>query len=432
MIGKTAGKKGFSSLDVRRQFPLLKEYIYFDSSATSLTPKIALDSMNAYYLEYCANVERGAYRLAQRATREYDLAREKITKYLVNCEPQELIFTRNFTEGANIVAFALEHPLLDRMEKGFGYSPPLIAKGKSANIVATALEHHSNLMPWMRLSKALGLEFRTVSPTEEGLLTSESFMSKVDKNTIFVAFQHVSNSIGTVHPVKQIVNTIKEINPGALIFIDGAQAVGHIPVDFSSLGCDFYGFSGHKGPLGPKGTGGLVVRKGLIECFHPFHLGGGTILDVTLEDYKLKNDHRRFDGGTPYIPGLIGLGAAAEFLGEKIGIDRIREHELSLLERLLRGLQSIDNIEICGPKGLENRCGIISFNLKGWLSHDISLTLDEKWNILTRAGHHCCIPAMRFLNILDSYGGNVRISLHLYNTEEEVDTALLALRELAG
>jgi len=425
-------KKTFLTKDVRRQFPLLKECIYFDNSATSFTPKVVIDSMNDYYLGYCANIERGAYRLSQKATREYDLAREKIAKYLVNCESQELIFTRNFTEAANMAAFALEHPLLDRTEKGFGYASSLIDNGKSANIVATAIEHHSNLMPWIRLSKALGVEFRTVSPTEEGLLTPEAFHSKVDKNTVFVAFQHVSNSIGTVHPVKQIIDTIKQINRKALIFVDGAQAVGHMPVDFSSLGCDFYGFSGHKGPLGPKGTGCLIVRKELLGSFHPFHLGGGTILDVTLEDYKLKNDSRQFDGGTPYIPGLIGLGTAAEFLEKNLGMNRIREYEMSLLDKLLRGLQAIDNIEIYGPKGLEKRCGIVTFNLKGWLCHDVSLALDEKHNILTRAGHHCCIPTMRFLNILDNYGGNVRISLHLYNTEEEIDKALFALKELAG
>ncbi|MFC1621341.1 aminotransferase class V-fold PLP-dependent enzyme [Candidatus Omnitrophota bacterium] len=417
--------------DVRSQFPLVKECVYLDSSATSFTPKIVIDAINNYYVKCCANIERGSYRLAQRATMDYDLAREKIAKYLVNCEPKELIFTRNFTEGANMAAFALEHPLLDRAAKGFGYKDSLINSSKKANIVATAIEHHSNLMPWIRLSKALGVEFRTVDPNEEGLLVPGSFHSKVDKNTILVAFQHVSNSIGTVHPVKQIVDTVKQINSNALIFIDGAQAVGHMSVDFSSLGCDFYGFSGHKGPLGPKGTGALIVRKELLESFHPFCLGGGTISDVTLEDYQLKNDHRRFDGGTPYIPGLIGLGVAAEFLEEKIGMDKVREHELSLSERLLRGLQAIDNVEIYGPKGSENRSGIVSFNIKGWLCHDISLTLDEKWNILTRAGHHCCIPAMRFLNILDNYGGNVRISLHLYNTAEEIDIALAAIRELA-
>ncbi|MFC1631937.1 aminotransferase class V-fold PLP-dependent enzyme [Candidatus Omnitrophota bacterium] len=422
----------FSREDLRGQFPLLKDYIYFDNSATSFTPQVVIESMNAYYTKYCVNVERGAYRLAQRATQEYDLAREKIAKYLVNCQPRELIFTRNFTEAANMVAFALEHPLLDRTERGFGCAPPLIDIGQSANIVATAIEHHSNLMPWIRLAKARGVEFRTVSPNEEGLLSPEAFRSQVDKNTVFVAFQHVSNSIGTVQPVKQIVDTIKQINPRALIFVDGAQAVGHLPVDFSELGCDFYGFSGHKGPLGPKGTGALVVRKELLERFHPFHLGGGTILDVTLRDYKLKNDQRLFDGGTPYIPGVIGLGTAAEFLANNLGMEKIREHELSLLDQLLAGLKSIDNIEIYGPQGVENRCGIVSFNLKDWLSHDISLTLDEQWKILTRAGHHCCIPAMRFLNILDNYGGNVRISLHLYNTEAEIDAVLLALKKLSG
>jgi cysteine desulfurase/selenocysteine lyase len=422
-----------SSFDLRREIPLLnKDIIYFDNGATGLVPEPVIESMNTYYREYCSNIERSAYRLAQRATREYDLAREKVARYLVNCTPKELIFTRNFTEGANMVAFALEHPLLERTDKGFQYSPALIEHNSKSNIVSTTIEHHSNLMPWIRLARNLRIEFRTVNPTEEGMLMPEAFKSTVDENTILVAFQHVSNSIGTLHPVKQIIDAIRQINRKAFILVDGAQAVGHMPVDFRSLGCDFYVFSGHKGPLGPKGTGGLVIREDLLGLFHPFYLGGGTILDVTLEDYKLKDDPRRFDGGTPYIPGLIGLGAAAELLGERIGLDKIREHELSLTAKLLHGLQKIESIEVYGPKGIENRTGIITFNLKNWLCHDVGLTLDENYNILTRAGHHCCIPTMRFLNILDNFGGNVRISLHFYNTEQEIDTALSALKQLVA
>lgn len=416
-----------------QQFPLTAKYIYFDNSATSLTPRIVLDSQRRYYEKYCVNIERGNYLLAQRAAGEYETSRAKAARFLLNCLPEEFIFTRNFTEGANLTSYALERPLLDRgSAKKFSFQKRLINWKRNDAIVCTVMEHHSNFLPWMRMAKHLGIELKLVYPNQEGLLLPEAFMRIVNKKTRFVAFQHISNALGVIHPVKDIIQAVKKKSPRALIFIDGAQAAGHMPVDFPALGCDFYAFSGHKGPLGPKGTGGLVIKNELLDIFHPLFIGGGTVLDVTLSDYKLKDDYQRFDGGTPNIPGLIGLGKAAEYLNQSIGLSKVIEHERRLIKKLLNGMRQIDNIEIYGPKDIKQRAGIISFNLKGWLCHDLSLALDDKYRVLTRAGHHCCIPAMRFFNLLENYGGNVRVSLHYYNTEKEVDIFLEALRELAG
>lgn len=413
------------------EFPLIDKYIYFDNSATTLTPRIVLDSVRRYYEEYCVNIERGNYFLAHCAAKEYEASRLKAARYLLNCLPEEFIFTRNFTEGANLTAYALERPLLDRKNsKQFSYQKKIINWRRNDVIVCTAIEHHSNFLPWMRMAKYLGLELKIVYPNQEGLLLPDSFMRAVNKKTKFVAFQHISNAFGVIQPVKDIIQAIKKKSPGALIFVDGAQAAGHMPVDFRALGCDFYAFSGHKGPLGPKGTGGLAVKSELLDIFHPFFIGGGTVQDVTLSDYKLKDDYQRFEGGTPYIPGLIGLGKAAEYLSQNIGLTKIMEHERRLIEKLLKGMHLIDGIEIYGPGDIKKRAGIISFNLKGWLCHDVSLALDDKYRILTRAGHHCCIPAMRFFNLLEDYGGNVRVSLHCYNTEKEVEVFLGALKEL--
>lgn len=413
------------------QFPLTAKYIYFDNSATGLTPRIVLDSQQRYYENYCVNIERGNYLLAQAAAREYETSRTKTAKFLLNCLPEEFIFTRNFTESANLTAYALEQPLLDRgNSKQFSFQKKIIAWKRNDQIVCTVMEHHSNFLPWMRMAKHLGLELKFVYPNQEGLLSPDNFIAAVNNKTRFAAFQHISNAFGAIQPVKDIIRAIKKKAPQALIFIDGAQAAGHMPVDFPDLGCDFYAFSGHKGPLGPKGTGGLVVRKDLLDIFHPLFIGGGTVLDVTLSDYKLKDDYQRFDGGTPNIPGLIGLGKAAEYLSQNIGLKEISKHERRLIKKLLNGMNQINGIEIYGPKNIENRAGIINFNLQGWLCHDLSLVLDDRYKILTRAGHHCCIPAMRFFKLLENYGGNTRVSLHYYNTEKEVDIFLEALQEL--
>ena len=425
--------------EVRNDIPLTKKCIYADNGATTPVPIPVINAMNEYFLEYCANVERGTYSIAQKASEKWDEARRNVSKILLNCGAEEFIFTKNLTEAANIVAYALEHPLLNDGKE----QEPIIRWGRGDKIVSTIMEHHSNFMMWLRLAKRLNLCFSLVKPTNDCRLIPELFdcresitfptlknlfhkFSRIDEKTKFVSFQHVSNAVGTVHDVKEIIKTIKEKNHDCLVFVDGSQGPGHMPVNVKDLGCDFYGFSGHKGPLGPQGTGGLYVKKELIEKMEPMILGGGIISDVTANGYRLADTYsKRFDAGTPNIPGLIGLGKAAEYVNE-IGLDNIEKREKKLGRMLIDGLRKIKDIEIYGP---DDDRGTVTFNIKGWRSHDVSLALDEK-NILTRAGHHCCIPFMKFLGIHEKYGGNVRISFHYYNTEEEVKKIIEAIGEL--
>jgi cysteine desulfurase/selenocysteine lyase len=346
---------------------------------------------------------------------------------------EEMVFTRNLTHASNIVAYALEHPSLERLNGVFEYGEPLVDWEKNDKIICTVMEHHANLMPWIRLSKNLGIKLDIIEPTEDGILLPESFSEKVDENTKFVAFQHVSNSMGTIHPVKDIIKAVKKKNPSTLVYIDGSQGPGHLPVDVNDLGCDFYGFSGHKGPLGPPGTGGLYVKKDLIMKMALMELGGGIVSDVTLNDWELESEipSKRFDAGTPNIVGLIGLGRAAVYVADEIGLEPIKKREHLLTRQLIDGIKDIKNIHLYVPKDSAYIGGTVTFNLEGWKCTDLSIALAKKWNILTRAGHHCTIPLMRFLNILDKYGGHVRVTFHYYNTEEEVDIIIKGIRTLA-
>ncbi|MFX1319295.1 MAG: aminotransferase class V-fold PLP-dependent enzyme [Promethearchaeota archaeon] len=420
--------------DMRRDLPITQQYIYFDNAATTPVPNPVIDAMIEYFEEYCANVERGAYSIAAKASDMCDAAREEIATNLLHCDAEEFIFTRNQTEAANHVAYALEHPFLNRWSTGFKFSPPLVKWTPESTILTTLIEHHSNFMPWMRLAKHVNAQFHTITPTMEGRLTPDMFTEAVDENTKLVAFQHASNAMGTKHDVHAIIRAIKSANPSCLVFIDGAQGAGHLPVNVKALGCDFYSFSGHKGPLGPPGTGGLYARDELLRRMAPAEVGGGVIASVTADDYMLRSDHRarRWDAGTPNIIGLIALGAAVKYLN-RFGIERIAEHEHKLTEHLLEGIRDIPNVIVYGPKeDMTWKVGAVCFNIKGWVSHDVSLALDSQWKILTRAGHHCCQPLMRLLDILDQYGGNVRSSFHYYNLIEEVDTLIEAVKTLAG
>jgi len=423
----------FSVKEVREHIPLLKKCIYVDNGSTTLVPTPVVEAMEKYFLEYCTNVGRGCYKLAMEATRNFDLARKNTAELLLNCKMEEMVFTRSLTHASNIVAYALEHPSLERLNGIFEYGEPLVDWEKNDKIICTVMEHHANLMPWIRLSKNLGIKLEIIEPTKDGILLPESFYEKVDENTKFVAFQHVSNSMGTIHPVKDIIKAVKKKNPSTLVYIDGSQGPGHLPVDVYDLGCDFYGFSGHKGPLGPPGTGGLYVKKDLIMKMALMELGGGIVSDVTLNDWELESDipSKRFDAGTPNIVGLIGLGRAAVYVADEIGLEPIKKREHLLTKQLIDGIKDIKNIHLYVPKDSAYIGGTVTFNLEGWKCTDLSIALAKKWNILTRAGHHCTIPLMRFLNILDKYGGHVRVTFHYYNTEEEVDIIIKAIRTLA-
>ena len=419
--------------DMRRDLPITQQYIYFDNAATTPVPSPVIDATIEYFEEYCANVERGAYSIAAKASDVCDAAREEIATNLLHCDAEEFIFTRNQTQAANHVAYALEHQFLNRWSTGFKFAPPLVKWTAESKILTTLLEHHSNFLPWMRLAKHVNAQFQTIRPTVEGRLTPDMFAEAVDEHTKLVAFQHASNAMGTKHDVPAIIQTIKSANPSCLVFIDGAQGAGHLPLNVKALGCDFYSFSGHKGPLGPPGTGGLYARDELIRRMAPTEVGGGVIATVTADDYMLRSDHRarRWDAGTPNIIGLIALGAAVKYLN-RIGVERVAAHEQKLTKHLLEGIRDIPNVIVYGPKeDMTWKVGAVCFNINGWISHDVSLALDSQWKILTRAGHHCCQPFMRLLDVLDQYNGNVRSSFHYYNLIEEVDTLIEAVKTLA-
>ena len=393
--------------------------------------------MMEYYVNYCANIERGSYAIANEATNKYDEARKTTAKLLLNADISEFIFARNFTQAANFVAYSLEHPLINRgSSSGLIEEEPLLQWTKGDNIVFSNLEHHSNMLPWIRLAKRRGIEIKIVPfDRKTGRITAEEIDRIVDKHTKFVAIQQISNVTGMIHPVKEFTKLIKEKNSHCLVFVDGAQSVGHLNVDVQEIGVDFYGFSGHKGPMGPKGTGGLYVRSGLLKRMEPEEIGGGTIggkNSVTTFDYELRNDEieKRWDAGTPNIAGLIGLGRAAIYVAEEIGLENIETREKMLTEQLLNGLAEIDKVEVYGSSKLENRSGTVAFNLKGLSSHDVSLFLSRCFKILTRSGHHCAIPAMCDLGIWDKYGGNVRVSFHYFNTPDEVEAIIHALKEM--
>ncbi len=419
---------------VREHIPLLKDVIYLDNCNTTPVPKPVLDAMLEYFECYCVNVGRGGYSIAERATHVWDEARRKAARLLLNCELEEFIFTRNATQASCFVAYALQHPLLNTTDKKFCFAAPLVKWDKGDEIVFGVLDHHSNILPWIRLAYHVGAEVKVVECTKDGLLTPEKF-DFVTEKTRFVALQHISNVFGTVHPVKEIIKRIKENNSNCLVYVDGAQGPGHMLVDVNDLNCDFYGFSGHKGPLGPQGSGGLYVRKNLMGRMEPEELGGGTIADVSVNGYKLRGYPlcERWEAGTPNIPGLIGLGRAAEYVAKDIGISSIEDRERELTKHLLEGLKGINGVEVYGPtQDLKHKTGIVSFNLKGWVSHEVMWMLDEKYRILVRAGHHCAIPVHHFLGVLKEYAGSVRVSFHYYNTHDEVDAAINAIREMAN
>ncbi|WEU40920.1 MAG: cysteine desulfurase [Candidatus Odinarchaeum yellowstonii] len=419
---------------VRADIPLTKDYIYFDNAATTPVPVPVIRKMEEYLREYCANIERGAYSIANRVTEEWDQARSDVARILLKCDPKNLIFTRNLTQATNIVAYALANPPLTVKNNRLISKRPLINWRRGDEIVTTIVEHHSNILPWMRLAYYKRAVFKMIKNLPKtGLITVESVLQNITSKTRVLAFQHASNVFGTVNDVKSIIKAVKEVNPDCLIYVDGSQGPGHMPVEVEDLGCDFYGFSGHKGPLGPSGTGGLYVKKEIIEELEPIEIGGGVIVNVAEDYYELRRDYpsKKFDAGSPNILGLIGLGEASRYI-YRIGLKRIHERERRLTEYLLSELSKIKGLEIYGPMESEYKTGVVTFNLKGWSSHDLSLALDEKWKILTRAGYHCAMPAIRWLGVDEVHKGNVRISFHYYNTFEEVDTAIEALKQLAS
>lgn len=394
--------KGIES--IREELPFFKDgYVYLDSASTSLTPKRVVEAMVEYYEHYRANIGRSIYHAARLATSAYESAREKIAKF-INAKPEEIIFVKNTTEAINLVA------------KGLSFD-------KEDNIVTTLLEHHSNYIVWLDVSKLKGCSFRVVGTDEEGNIDAMNFSSHVDKRTKIVAVTQTSNVLGVRPPLKEIVKIAHE--NGSLVLVDGAQSVPHMKVDVKELDCDFLVFSGHK-MCGPTGIGVLYIKEELQDFVKPLCIGGGTVEDVDLNDYVLKRGPEKYEGGTPPIAEAIGLGAAVSLLRD-IGMDKIEAHERMITEKLIKGLSEIDGIKLYGPRDASKRAGIVAFNVNGKHPNEVALHLD-RLKIMVRSGHHCALPLHKF--VLKAPSGTVRASIYFYNTVDDVVRLIDALSQL--
>ena len=392
-------------IDIRADIPLLEEVIYLDAASTTPTPKPVVEAMCDYFYNYNSNTGRGAYRMAVKSTKEFERARYRISKF-INCKSSEVIFTKNTTEAINLVA------------NGFDFK-------KGDSIIVPNIEHHSNFIPWLNLKKKQGVELKIIKADKYGVVDPRDIESAVGANTKLITTTHVSNAIGSVQPVKEIGKIADENN--VLYMVDAAQSAGHMKLDVKETKADFITFPGHKGLLGPIGTGFLYCGEQSVEKLEPMNLGGGTVLDVTENEFSFEDVPARFEGGTQNIAGFIGLGVAVDYI-DRIGLERIENHGKKLTAMLFQEINDISNTIVYGSP--ENIYGIVAFNIDGVNAHDVAKILDELKNICVRSGHHCAIPAIRHIGAIE-LGGTVRASLHYYNTEEEIQIFGETLREIS-
>ena len=392
---------------IKNDFPMFKSnpsLVYLDSTATSLKPESVIRKEEEYYKNYSANVFRGVYKISEKATEEYEKARETVSDF-IGGKTEETIFTRNTSESLNLVAYSLGRQIVNSGDE----------------VVVSIAEHHSNFVPWQQLASENGAKLIVVEVNEEGLLDVK-FESIVSKKTKIVALTYVSNVLGSINPLKKIVASIKKSNPKTIVIIDAAQAVPHMPVDVGELGCDFIAFSSHK-MLGPTGVGVLWGKYELMQNMFPFMYGGEMVSEVYVDRTVFKPPPHKFEAGTPHIAGVIALGEAVRYL-KTIGMDKIRDHEINLVKYGLSRLKDVfgSRIKILGPKDTFNRGGIISFVFDKYHPHDIAQILDDT-NIAVRAGHHCAMPLHTFYNI----SATTRASFYIYNTMGDVDKLVLGL-----
>ena len=390
--------------DVRRDIPLLDEVIYLDAASTTPTPRPVIESMNDYFYKYNANTGRGAYGLAIKATQELEQARNNISKF-VNSSPEEIIFTKNTTESINMVSHGLSWKRGD-------------------NVIVSNMEHHSNLVPWLNLQKQ-GVKVKIIKADENGVIDPDDIEKAVDEHTRLVTISHITNSIGSVQPVYEISKIIEDKN--AFYLVDAAQSAGHINLDLKKLRADLVAFPGHKGLLGPVGTGFLYCAGDSQAELEPLNLGGGTVENVTENDFELTESPACFEGGTQNIAGFIGLGAATNYL-ERIGMSKIERHSKKITKIMYQEILDIENARVYGSP--ENIYGIVSFNIDNINPHDLAKILDEVKSICVRSGFHCAIPSARHMGAYQ-LGGTVRVSIHYYNTREEIEILVETLQEIS-
>jgi cysteine desulfurase/selenocysteine lyase len=401
--------------EIRKEFPIFKRKLngktvaYLDNAATSLKPDQVIEAIDAYHTEYTANVHRGVYRFSEEATEAYESARKRMAEFVSAGGDRSLIFTKNATEALNLVAGS--------------WGTANVKKGDA--VVTTIMEHHSNFVTWQQLAKENGAKFDVVGIDKESYELDLGQLEKKLKKARVLAIVHVSNVLGTITPIKDICELAAE--NGVITVVDGAQSTPHLPIDIKKLGCDFFVFTGHK-LLGPSGIGGLIGKNELLEKMKPYQYGGDMIREVHVKNSTWNDLPYKFEAGTPNISGAIGLGAAVEYL-EKLGMDKVREHEKMITKYALLKLSEIKGLTTYGPE-LAKRSGAIAFNLKGVHPHDVAAIVDEE-AIAIRSGHHCAMPLHEELGLEASN----RASFYIYNTRDDVDrlcAALLKAKKIFG
>lgn len=394
-------------LEIRKDFPILsqtvngKPLVYFDNAATSQKPQVVIDAISSYYGTINANIHRGVHTLSQLATDAYELSRQKIQQHINAKHVYEVLFTAGTTDGIN------------RIASGF---TAFLKPGDE--VMVSAMEHHSNIVPWQMLCERTGAGLKVIPMNEKGELIIEEFEKLLTERVKIVSVNHISNSLGTINPIEHIIKKAHEV--GAAVFIDGAQAAPHLKIDVQALDCDFYTFSGHKA-CGPTGSGILYGKEEWLNKLPPYQGGGEMIKEVTFEKTTYADLPHKFEAGTPNIAGGIVLGTAIDYLNS-VGMDNIREYELDLLKYGTERLLEIDGLKIFGTA--EKKTSVISFNVGDIHPYDIGAIVD-KMGIAVRTGHHCTQPVMNFFSV----PGTVRASIAFYNTKEEIDALVEAVKK---
>lgn len=395
---------------IKQDFPIFNQKIndetlvYLDNAATSQIPKFVEEKVRDFNEKERANVHRGVHTLGLRATNQYESSRQKVANFIGANNAKEVIFTSGCTDSLNLVAASFGEQNIQAGDE----------------ILVSIMEHHSNLLPWQQLAKRKQAKLNFIEINSDGLLDIENLKSKISSKTKIVALTHVSNVLGTINPIKELTDLAHE--KGAIVVVDGAQAVGHFPINVAELNVDFYAFSGHK-MFAPTGIGVLYGKKDLLDKMPPYRLGGEMIANVTREGATWAEVPYKFEAGTPNIAGAIGLGAAIDYL-QSLDFELIQKHEQELTSYALEKLKNVSGLTIYGPQKSNGRIGVISFNLKNIHPHDLATALDLD-GIEVRAGHHCAQPLMASLNTEST----VRASLSIYNTKDDIDKLVSSLHE---
>lgn len=392
---------------IKADFPIFTHHpnlVYLDNAATSQKPQRVIDRLGKFYSHENANVHRGIYSLSEEASKVYDLARQKVADFIGAKSNREIIFTKGTTESLNLIAqtFALEN-----LKKG-------------DEVLVADFEHHSNFLPWQMICQKTGASLKILNSDESGFVNQYEWQNKLNKKTKIVAIAHASNVLGTINDVKAIAKIVHSM--GAVLIVDGAQAVPHLSVNMQNLDCDFYAFSGHK-MLGPMGVGVLYVKEKILANMSPYQLGGGMIESVSLNKTVYAAYPEKFEAGTPNVEGVLGLVTAIDYL-LRIDLANVRKHEIKLNDFLLKELKKIDRVKILGTAPAKKRTGLVSFYVDGIHAHDLGDFLAKK-NIALRTGFHCSMP----LHQSRGCGATLRASYYIYNTKADLQALLFNLKE---